>query len=56
MKVAMLYKVKVIPYDVHWASLFKGEANRIREVLGACLKEIYHTGSTSIPDNTGSFC
>lgn len=45
----MLCKVEVIPYDIHWANLFKDEANRIQAVLGACLKEIYHIGSTSIP-------
>lgn len=50
MKAAIPYKVEVVPYDIHWPNLFKNEANRIQKALGACLKEIYHIGSTSIPD------
>lgn len=44
------YKVEVVPYDKHWPELFKNEANRIQSALGQCLKEIYHIGSTSIPN------
>lgn len=50
MKTAIPYKVEVVPYDIHWSHLFKDEANRIQKALGAYLKEIYHIGSTSIPN------
>jgi GrpB-like predicted nucleotidyltransferase (UPF0157 family)/GNAT superfamily N-acetyltransferase len=46
----MSYKVEVIPYDIEWPNLFKEEANRIQETIGICLKEIYHIGSTAIPN------
>jgi len=44
------YKIEIVPYDKHWVDLFIVEANRIQKTLGECLKEIYHIGSTSIPD------
>lgn len=50
MKTIIPYKVEVVPYDIHWLYLFQDEANRIQKILGAYLKEIYHIGSTSIPN------
>ncbi|MDP3562352.1 MAG: bifunctional GrpB family protein/GNAT family N-acetyltransferase [Legionellaceae bacterium] len=50
MKTHTSYKVEILPYDTHWPNLFKDEAFRIQKALGACLKEIYHIGSTSIPE------
>ncbi|WP_051555213.1 bifunctional GrpB family protein/GNAT family N-acetyltransferase [Legionella fairfieldensis] len=44
------YKVEVVPYNQNWPDLFKNEASRIQSALGECLKEIYHIGSTSIPN------
>lgn len=44
------YRVDIVPYDKQWSELFKNEANRIQNTLGTCLKEIYHIGSTSIPN------
>jgi GrpB-like predicted nucleotidyltransferase (UPF0157 family)/GNAT superfamily N-acetyltransferase len=49
-KAASSYKVEVVPYDKHWPELFKDEANRIQKILGKYFKEIYHIGSTSIPE------
>ena len=49
-KVVSPYKVEVVPYDKHWPHLFKYEANCIQKALGECLREIYHIGSTSIPN------
>ena len=49
-KAASPYKVEVVPYNQHWPDLFKNEANHIQNALGQCLKEIYHIGSTSIPN------
>lgn len=43
-------KVEIAPYDPHWPDLFKQEASRIQHVLGDHLKEIYHIGSTAIPN------
>lgn len=43
-------KVEVVPYNQCWPNLFKDEANHIQRVLGSGLKEIYHIGSTSIPE------
>lgn len=44
------YKVEVVPYDKRWSDLFKDEAHCIQKTLGEYLKEIYHIGSTSIPN------
>lgn len=43
-------KVEVIPYESRWPDIFKQEANRIQAVLKNHLKEIYHIGSTAIPN------
>ncbi|MDI9819703.1 MULTISPECIES: bifunctional GrpB family protein/GNAT family N-acetyltransferase [unclassified Legionella] len=49
-KTASSQKVEIVPYDKHWPEIFKNEANRIQKALGECIEEIYHIGSTSIPD------
>jgi GrpB-like predicted nucleotidyltransferase (UPF0157 family)/predicted acetyltransferase len=43
-------KVEVISYDSRWPDFFKQEASRIQSVLENYLKEIYHIGSTAIPN------
>ena len=42
-------QVIVLPYQSEWASEYMREADRLREVFGARLKQIYHMGSTSVP-------
>ncbi|WP_369700039.1 GrpB family protein [Bacillus sp. AFS041924] len=37
-------------HDVNWEILFQNEANSIREILKDELVEIYHIGSTSVPN------
>ena len=39
----------VVDYNPLWHQLFKEEAERIEEILGANLVAIYHIGSTSVP-------
>ena len=43
-------KVEIVPYDTKWPELFTQEAHQIQHVLGNHLKEIYHIGSTAIPN------
>jgi GrpB-like predicted nucleotidyltransferase (UPF0157 family) len=43
-------KVELAPYDPRWPDLFKQEASRIKNALGNQLNEIYHIGSTAIPN------
>ncbi len=43
-------KVEMVPYNLDWPNLFTQEANRIQNALGQQLKEIYHIGSTAIPN------
>ncbi len=43
-------KIEIVPYDKHWPDIFEGEAHRIQKALGDSLKEMYHIGSTGIPD------
>ena len=42
-------QVIVLPYQSEWASEYMREADRLREVFGARLKQIHHMGSTSVP-------
>lgn len=44
------HQVEIVPYDNQWPLLFEREANRILEILGDRVKEIYHIGSTAIPN------
>ncbi|MBA2655434.1 MAG: GNAT family N-acetyltransferase [Tatlockia sp.] len=43
-------KVELLPYDRKWPELYKQESQIIQHVLGNHLREIYHIGSTSIPN------
>jgi GrpB-like predicted nucleotidyltransferase (UPF0157 family)/RimJ/RimL family protein N-acetyltransferase len=43
-------KVEVTSYNPHWPDFFKQEASRIQIVLASHLREIYHIGSTAIPN------
>lgn len=40
----------VVPYDPTWRDAFAEEAKIIRALLGCCLSDIHHIGSTAIPD------
>ncbi len=42
--------VEIVPYNACWPDLFRAEAARIQKALGPELREIYHIGSTSIPN------
>jgi GrpB-like predicted nucleotidyltransferase (UPF0157 family)/GNAT superfamily N-acetyltransferase len=43
-------KVEIVPYDTIWPELFEQESCQIRRVLSNHLREIYHIGSTAIPN------
>ena len=42
-------KVEVVPHRVEWKELFLKESEKIKEVFGDEIINIYHIGSTSIP-------
>lgn len=41
--------VQVVDYDANWKTLFDQEAQKIKDILGEELINIYHIGSTSVP-------
>ncbi|MDF2502108.1 MAG: hypothetical protein K0Q77_2822 [Anaerosporomusa subterranea] len=41
-------KVEVIEYNSEWPNLYLKEAEKIRNILGNELVDIYHIGSTSV--------
>ncbi len=41
--------VELVDYDPAWPTLFEREAERIRAALGARVRLLEHTGSTSVP-------
>ncbi len=43
-------KIEILAYNPHWPDFFAQEASRITKALGGHLREIYHFGSTAIPD------
>lgn len=45
-----LRRVEILPYNANWPTLFNEEAKKIQNILGEQLKEIYHIGSTAIPN------
>ena len=45
-----LRKVKVVPYDSNWPSLFELESDKIKLALGNSYVAIHHIGSTSVPN------
>ncbi|MCF8566236.1 GrpB family protein [Alicyclobacillus tolerans] len=44
-----MVKVQVVDYNDNWVSLFQQEADKLKRMLGDELIEIYHIGSTSVP-------
>jgi GrpB-like predicted nucleotidyltransferase (UPF0157 family)/ADP-ribose pyrophosphatase YjhB (NUDIX family) len=42
-------KVEVVPYDKEWTEIYIAESEKIKEVFGGELLNIYHFGSTSVP-------
>lgn len=40
--------VEVTPYNNSWPVMFEEEANKLREIFGSEIIEIYHIGSTSV--------
>ncbi len=43
-------KIEVVPYNPAWPTMFEQEASLIRGALGEDLLNIYHVGSTSVPN------
>ncbi len=43
-------KVEVVPHDPRWRDAFEAEAKRIVAALGENVVDIYHIGSTAIPN------
>ena len=43
-------KVEVIPYQEDWKEKFENEAKIIKNILNSNIIDIYHIGSTSIPN------
>lgn len=43
-------KIEIVPYDPKWPEFFNHESLKLRKALGNHLREIYHIGSTSIPN------
>ncbi len=41
---------EVITYDPKWPDYYKQESQRLQKALGDHLREIYHIGSTAIPN------
>ncbi|WP_019849948.1 GrpB family protein [Desulfitobacterium sp. PCE1] len=41
-------KVEVVEYNSKWANLYQEEAEKIKNILGNELVDIYHIGSTSV--------
>lgn len=44
-----LQPIVVVDYDPEWARIYEEERHHIVELIGDCLEEIQHVGSTSIP-------
>jgi GrpB-like predicted nucleotidyltransferase (UPF0157 family) len=42
-------RISIIDYDPRWPGLFRHEAERIRAALGNRVRQLEHTGSTSVP-------
>jgi len=42
-------QIQIMDYDPLWPEVFRGEADRIRALLGYRALQIEHTGSTSVP-------
>ncbi len=46
----MMREVKVVPYNEKWPEMFDAEAENLRKLLQEEIIEVYHIGSTAIPD------
>lgn len=44
-----LQPIVVVDYDPEWSRIYEEERTRIIDLIGNCLEEIQHVGSTSIP-------
>ena len=42
-------RILIVDHDPQWPEIFRREADRIREALGCRVRQIEHTGSTSVP-------
>jgi GrpB-like predicted nucleotidyltransferase (UPF0157 family) len=42
--------VELMPYDSNWPSQFEKEALQIKNILGENCQDVYHIGSTAIPN------
>ena len=42
--------VKVVPHNPEWKKMYEQEKEVLKAILGGLLLEVYHIGSTSIPD------
>jgi len=45
----MSSQIQITDYDPLWPEVFRGEAGRIRTLLGCRALQVEHTGSTSVP-------
>ena len=43
-------KVEVVPYKEEWVTMFEEESRKIKGVLGKEVINVYHIGSTAIPN------
>jgi GrpB-like predicted nucleotidyltransferase (UPF0157 family) len=43
-------KVEVVPFNEKWSLMFAEEAQKIKDIFGKEMVNIYHIGSTSIPN------
>ena len=41
--------IQLVDYSAQWPVLFAREAERVRATLGACVLQLEHVGSTSVP-------
>lgn len=42
-------KVEVVPYKKEWSKLFHDECQKLEDIFGPEIIELYHIGSTAIP-------
>ncbi|MDT3995917.1 GrpB family protein, partial [Mammaliicoccus fleurettii] len=42
-------KITIEPHNSNWANIYAKEANKISQIFGKDLVDIYHIGSTAIP-------
>lgn len=43
-------KINVVPYDPNWIRIFESHAGELQKALGENIIEVYHVGSTSVPE------